>query len=172
MEDRKLPTRNIGVCAVLSLLSWNVFAAVPPPATAYDDAVILTGWLHVEDLSMSDVLVEVEVNGSSSFAPVSGSGRFTVVLPLDAEAVLRFEKPGHLTKEVLVDTHYAKDGELGQHRTRHVKFAVILELERHMGRLTYAGPVGSLGFDAGGGCVAVQKNRNLVPAQRQKVMVF
>ncbi|MCB9169513.1 MAG: hypothetical protein H6597_06345 [Flavobacteriales bacterium] len=146
--------------------------ADPPPADRYEEqAVILTGWLAVEDLSVRDVLVEVEVNGSVRSPRVSESGRFTVSLPADAEAHLRFSKPGHLTKEIIVDTHHLWDGEFKQ-KQRHVKFAVILTLERHMGGLTYAGPVGSIGFDDGGGCIAVAHDRRMVPAKRGRVMVF
>ena len=132
---------------------------------------MVTGWLHVEDLTMADVVLKVEVNGTTELATVSENGRFTVTLPAETEAILRFEKPGHLPKEVVVDTHNAQDGEPGQH-TRRVKFAVIMHLVRHMGGQRYAGPVGSLGFDDGGGCLAVSHDQKLVPVQRQALMVF
>ena len=50
--------------------------------------------------------------------------------------------------------------------------AVVLELERHMAGYTYAGPVGSLGFDAQGGCLAVSHDRKLEDGPKQKPMVF
>jgi hypothetical protein len=145
--------------------------AGPPPGPPFDEAVILTGWLHVEGYTMTDVTVEVEVNGAYSIARVTEAGRFTITLPAGAEAKLRFEKPGHLSKEVLVDTRHAQDGDQGQ-RVRRVKFAVIMELERRMAGLTYPGPVGSIGFDQGGGCLAVAHDRRLVKAKRQAVMEF
>lgn len=136
-----------------------------------EEAVVLTGWLHVEDHTMADVVLEVEVNGTLRTAQVSESGRFTVTLPANTEATLRFEKPGHLTKEVAVDTRHAREGLKGQ-RSRHVKFAVIMQLERHMGNWTYNGPVGGLSFEEGGGCLAVQHNNVLVPSDRNRPMVF
>lgn len=175
MEKRIIPQLKSGLCAALSMLSCMAFAATPPsspPGPAADEAVILTGWLHVEDYSMAGVLVTVEVNGEVHTSTVTTeSGRFDLVLPADVEAVLRFEKPGHLPKEVTVDTRHSRDGEAGR-KIRHVKFAVILELERLMGGLTYAGPVGSIGFDPDGGCLAVEHDRELVRVKRKSIMKF
>jgi hypothetical protein len=72
---------------------------------------------------------------------------------------------------VVVDTHFATLGEPGQ-RVRRVRFAVVMELERHMAGFRYQGPVGSIGFDQGGGCLAIARDRKLVPARRQATMVF
>jgi len=160
-----------GICAALLLGLCGNATASPPGAPPAQDAVVLTGWLHVEDHTMADVVLEVLVNGTVRKAHVSESGRFSVSLPANVEATLRFEKPGHLSKEVLVDTRHAGDGSFEQ-RTRRLKFAVIMQLERHMGNWTYNGPVGSIGFEQGGGCVAVQHDRNLVPADRHRPMVF
>lgn len=166
MEQRNTPLWKAGLCAAL-LLNAGLGQAAGPPV---NDAVSLTGWVHVEDLTLSDVVVEVVVNGFTFTAPVSEQGRFSVLLPPDAQATLHFEKEGHLTKEVLVDTHFARDS---GDKLRRVNIAVIMELERHMGGLTYAGPVGTLGFEQGGGCIAVQhdKTRVLAPP-RKDVMVF
>ena len=171
MASRNNPALNIGLCTALFLNICTVKAASPPAKVAADEAVVLTGWLHVDDLTMTDVVVEVELNGTVQIAPVSANGRFTVTLPQNTEAVLRFEKPGHIAKEVTVDTHHMQAGGPTQ-RTRKLSFAVILELERRMGGLTYAGPVGNIGFEEGGGCVAVAHDRSLVPARRNAPMVF
>ncbi len=170
MEKRTPITLHTGLCAAL-LMHIGFVQAGSPPASPPVNEVVLTGWLYVEDHTMADVVLEVEVNGRSHMAQVSENGRFTVTLPGEAEVLLRFEKPGHLTKEVLVDTRHAGDGTFGQ-KTRRVKFAVVMELERHMAGLTYNGPVGSIGFDHGGGCLAVSHDRNMVPARRAKQMVF
>jgi hypothetical protein len=141
------------------------------PASADQESVVLTGWQHVEDHSFSGATVAVKVNGAIRDAVVSETGRFTVTLPAGTKALLRFEMPGHLTKEVVVDTHFATLGDPGQ-RVRRVRFAVVLELERHMAGFRYLGPVGSIGFDQGGGCLAIARDRKLVPARRQATMVF
>ncbi|MCB0790448.1 MAG: hypothetical protein H6595_13865 [Flavobacteriales bacterium] len=169
MRPRHQLTLSIALAALQ--LPIPTHASSPPVEREDEDAVVLTGWLAVEDLTVRDVLVEVEVNGSVRTPRVSESGRFTVTLPADAEARLRFSKAGHLTKEIVVDTHHLWDGRF-ERKQRHVRFAIILTLERHMGGLTYAGPVGSIGFDDGGGCVAVSHDRRTVPAKRGKVMVF
>lgn len=168
----KLTHLKTGLLASLLLPACVALGATPPAAPPASDAVMLTAWLHVEDYTMADVTVAVEVNGSSTeVGRVTENGRFTVSLPADADVVLRFEKPGHLPKEVVVDTHHAQEGEVGQKR-RHVEFAVIMDLERHMAGLTYPGPVGTLSFDNGGGCLAVAHDRNRVPVKRHTPMVF
>jgi hypothetical protein len=169
MERISLPIRPAALLALFITLCSTAMAKAP--VVAAEEAVELTGWLHVEDHSFSGATVAVKVNGAIREAIVSETGRFTVTLPAGTEAVLRFEMPGHLTKEVVVDTHFAQDGVPGQ-RVRRVRFAVILELERHMAGFRYQGPVGSIGFDQGGGCMAVARERKLVPAKRQATMVF
>lgn len=172
MKNTNISPNSIGgICAALLLGLGGPTAANPPGAPPTQHAVVLTGWLHVEDHTMADVVLEVLVNGTARTAHVSETGRFSVTLPADVEATLRFEKPGHLSKEVLVDTRHVQDGSFDQ-RTRRLRFAVILQQERHMGNWTYNGPVGSIGFEQGGGCVAVQHDRSLVPADRHKPMVF
>lgn len=131
----------------------------------------MTGWLHVVDYSFALTTVEAQVNGTVQYASVSRTGKFSLTLPADAEALLRFEHPGHLPKQILVDTHFAGDGEVGQ-QTRHVSIAVVLEPERHMAGLDYAGPVGKIAFDQGGGCTAITRERTMVPSRRLKPMVF
>lgn len=163
-----VPHSPIFAAALLAL-----FTTAPPILAAPVDAgtVELTGWLHVDDLSFDLTTVEADVNGMVLFAPVSRTGRFSLMLPINANAVLRFEHPGHLPKVVSVDTHFAGVGEVGQH-TRHLHFAVVLERERHMAGLDYAGPVGTIAFDKGGGCAAITRERKLMPSRRQKPIVF
>ncbi|MBL7951591.1 MAG: hypothetical protein JNM62_07715 [Flavobacteriales bacterium] len=144
----------------------GVQAAPPPASRAADATVELTGWLHVEDLTMKDVVLEVEVNGTVRTAPVSESGKFNIDLPADAAVTLRFEKPGHVTKEVTVDTRNVQDGSFTKEKKRHVKFAVIMELERFMAGLTYVGPVGDIAFEQGGGCVSVAHTRQVEPVRK------
>jgi hypothetical protein len=171
METRNILPALLALFTATLLISPSASAATPPLPPDGGSTVTLTGWLHVEDYTMEDMVVEVNVNGSYQIARVSGSGRFTVELPADAKCTLRFEKPGHLPKEVLVDTrHMHRTGQ--SQRNRHVRFAVIMELERFMGGMTYAGPVGSIGFDPDGGCLAVSHDKGLVPAARHAPMVF
>ena len=147
-------------------------AAGPPSPLAMEQAVELTGWLHVEDFDFNDATVLLVLDGEVRSVPISKTGRIEISLPVGTEAVLRFEHPGHLTKEVTVDTHHARDGHLGRD-VRHVRFAVILEETRLMAGMDYAGPVGNMEFDENGGCLAVQHTRTLVVGRgRNKPMVF
>jgi hypothetical protein len=170
METRNTPTLCATLCALLLLPLGGAVAAGPPAGPSTEDAVVLTGWLHVEEHTMADVVLEVTVNGTMRTVTVSESGRFTVALPADAEATLRFEKPGHLSKELVVDTRHAQDGNFDR-RTRRLKFAVIMHQQRHMGKWIYSGPVGAIRFEDGG-CPAVANDRSLVPADRHTPMVF
>ncbi|MBK8500095.1 MAG: hypothetical protein IPL52_15055 [Flavobacteriales bacterium] len=172
MEPRTAPFRSTIASALLLAIPCLALGATSPSIPPAQEAVELTAWLHVEDLTMADVTVQVEVNGITQTAHANENGRVTVMLPADAEAVLRFEKPGHLAKEVVVDTHNVREGDFGQRRTRKLSIAVILHLERHMAGLTYAGPVGTLNFEQGGGCLAVEHDRRTVPAKRQATMTF
>jgi len=159
--------------AVSLLISVSSLAANPPRSSPAVYDVTLTGWVHVGDHDFDDATIEVEMNGDVRTAHVSKTGRFEIALPVGTEAILRFEHPGHLTKEVLVDTRHARDGYLGR-EVRDVKFAVILEQERYMCGDVYAGPVGNLGFDKDGGCLTVEHTRTLVVGRgrTKKPMVF
>lgn len=163
--------RNAALAAILMIGTGVVNASGSGSLRANTGTVALTGWLHVDDLRMDEITVEVEVDGAIELAPVSRNGRFSVDLPVGTEAILRFERIGYQSKEVLVDTRHAQDGPMAEEE-RNVSFAVILEPERFMGGQTFAGPVARLGFDPGGGCVAVSHTRKLVPARRQTPMVF
>jgi hypothetical protein len=132
-------------------------------------AVVLTGWLHVDDLRMDEVVVEVEVGGNVEYSRVSRNGRFTVGLPAGTEATVRFERSGYQTKEVLVDTRGAV---AGTHTEHAISFAVVLDPVRTMGGQTYAGPVATISVEPGGGSLAVVHSRRLVPARHQRTMEF
>lgn len=157
---------HLPLLALVTFCAIDVQAAPPPAGRASDATVELTGWLHVEDLTMKDVVLEIEVNGTVRTAHVSESGKFNIDLPADAAVTLRFEKPGHVPKEVTVDTRNVEDGSFSGQKKRHVKFAVIMELERFMAGLAYTGPVGNIGFEQGGGCVAVAHTRQVAPARK------
>ncbi len=170
MELRKPAPLTVALAALIAFTT-STSAAAAPSAPPMAQEVILTGWLHVVDYGFELTTVEAEVNGAVQYADVSRTGRFTLTVPANTEAILRFEHPGHLPKVVVVDTHFSGDGEVGQH-TRHISFAVVLEPERFMAGQDYAGPVGSIGFDKGGGCAVISRERKLVPSRRLKPMVF
>jgi len=172
METRTSPFVLAAVVALFTGIVSPARAAGPPSAPPFAEDVELTGWLHVEDFDFDDATVLLVLNGEVRSVPISKTGRIELSLPVGTEAVLRFEHPGHLTKEVTVDTHHARDGHLGRD-VRHVRFAVILEETRLMAGMDYAGPVANLGFDKEGGCLAIEHTRTLVVGRsRNKPMVF
>ena len=96
------------------------------------------------------------------YAGVESPGRFTVVLPVGHQVTLSFSKPGHLPKEVVIDTRYSMMTEKAQRANRKVKFDVVMEpLEKRPGR-KYDGPVGSLSFFRGTGTMKVKHNLRVV----------
>ncbi|MBK9149224.1 MAG: hypothetical protein IPM12_15570 [Flavobacteriales bacterium] len=170
MSHRFPSFRQASACLAF-LLAGAASAAVPPGSRSDKDEVILTGWLHVEDHTWRDAKVSVEVDGVVNTAQVSETGRFDLRVPANTEVLLRFEKPEHLTKEVVVNTAHSAMGQAGRNK-RHVRFAVILELERHMAGFSYHSPVGNIGFDPDGGCLAVTHRREKIPPGRNKPMEF
>lgn len=171
MSNANAPLNAVLAALCISLLVQPVGAAPPESPPPAQGTVSLTGWLHVEDLSFRKTTVEVEYGGLVYDVPVTKTGRFDLNLPDDLEAVVRFAHPGHLTKEVLVDTHHAKQGEPGK-RDRRIRFAVILQDEREMTGFDYAGPVGNIGFDAEGGCTVVERTLILKQGPRTRLRVF
>jgi len=167
----RFPSFRHASAFIALLLAGAASAATPPANRADKDEVVLTGWMHVEDHTWRDATVSVEVDGVVQTAHVSETGRFDLRVPADTEVLLRFEKPEHLPKEVVVNTAHSAIGQAGRHK-RHVKFAVILELERHMAGFGYHSPVGTIGFDKDGGCLAVTHRREKIPPGRNKPMEF
>lgn len=169
----RLTLQQIATCLMLGVIASPTHAGGPPTPTpgAFAEAVQLTGWLHLEDLTFEYAEVVLEMNGEQYTTRVSKTGRFDVSLPAGTEAVLHFKSPGHLTKDLIVDTRYVNEGEFAE-KKRHVRFAVVLELERHLYGFHYEGPVGNIGFEKDGGCMAVEQTRRLVVGRPNKTMVF
>lgn len=169
MRTAPLLNTVLGPFMVAAVLMVTTRASAAPGSTL--DAVHITGWVHVEDVDFARTKVLLHIRGEEHWVPITPLGRFDIDLPLGAEAVLRFEHPGHLAKEVVVDTHGANAGEYDD-GTRKLRMAVILELERLMAGQKYAGPVGNIAFDKDGGCVAVDRTRRMVVGRTNEPMVF
>lgn len=155
----------------LLLFAGLGLAATPATTLGSGVKISLVGFLHVSDECMDDVMLAVKLDGISQQVPISKTGRFMMNLPGDVDAILHFEKPGHVAKDVTVDTHYAGMGWPGQ-ETRQVKFAVILHPERAMAGLRYPGPVGSISFDSNNGSLTATHDLTVVPARRKGTMEF
>lgn len=163
MEKRRDLTIEVTILiAMLALCSLTLFGASRPGSP---EEVLLTGWLHVEDRYVGDLVLVVELDGERcSYAEVLPNGRFIISVPLGSEVLLAFIKPGHLSKEVSVNTRNALNTRRSRHDNRTVKFDVVLEpMAKRAGRV-YNGPVGSLSFVNGSGYMKVRHDPKLVAA--------
>jgi len=130
--------------------------------------VVFTGWLRVEDRNVDDLVLVVETAESCLYAEVLPSGRFTIAVPAGSQARLAFIKPGHLTKEVELDTRNSMPTRKAMRANRTVKFDVVLEPEEKRPGRKYDGPVSSLGFNKGSGSTKVRHTLNVVADDRPK----
>lgn len=155
--------RRITVEAML-LLALFALIALGSVAAPAERTVRLTGHLHTPVRTTADLILSVEVDGSCRYAEVSASGRFLVEVPSGATATLSFMQPGHLTKEVVIDTESAFAGSRAAKQDRRLEFDVVMEPEaKHAGQ-SFVGPVGSVGFIKGSGTVRVRHARQLSAA--------
>ncbi|MBS1937931.1 MAG: hypothetical protein JST38_13040 [Bacteroidetes bacterium] len=141
-------------------------AVAPPDAPA--DFLALTAWMSSADGNVGNVLVEVDVNGVKDWGRPDADGRIDLLLPADAEAVIHFSKPGHLTKTVTVDTHNMQQGSFRGKR-RAVSFGVELVPEAGSATAATPGAVGAIAFTPTSGALLVQGGQHTMPARRQKV---
>lgn len=165
MKARNFPTiEAIALAAVLAVTGLALFGA-PTPQSLPDvpDEIVFTGWLHVEDRSVENLILVVTVDEDRClYAEVEPSGRFTLSVPVGCKALLSFLKPGHLPKEIVLDTHNSMNTSRAQHANHKVKFDVVLEaVEKRPGR-KYERPVGSLSFVNGTGTMKVKHDLRVV----------
>lgn len=163
MRTRNLPLAEaVILAALLSLIAIAATAAPRGP-----QGVVFTGWLRVEDRNVNDLVLVVEVADQCLYAEVLPNGRFILAVPAGAQAVLAFIKPGHLIKEIAIDTRNSAPDAKAARKQRTVKFDVVLEPEQKRPGRHYDGPVGSLGFHKGTGTTKVRHTLNVVAAPQQ-----
>lgn len=168
MKTRNFPTLEaVALAALLAIAGLSLFAA---PALIGELAapaeVRFTGWLHVEDRNVDDLILVVTVDEDRClYAEVESTGRFTITVPVGSKALLSFLKPGHLPKEVAVDTRNSMNTGKAQRLNRKVKFDVVLEANEQRPGRKYEGPVGSLSFVNGTGTMKVRHDLRVVSDQ-------
>ena len=142
--------------ALCALIGLSLFGT-PAPAVGRDE-VLITGWLHV-----SDAILVVELEGEHClYTKLEFNGRFAFTVPVNAKARLVFLKPGHLPKEVEVDTRNALNTPKAERMNRKVVFDVVLESEEQRPGRRYDGPVGSITFVNGTGTMKVRHDLRVV----------
>ena len=151
--------------ALFGLFGLSLFAS--PSPVAGRNEIMISGWLLAEDRHMDDAVLVVELEGEHClFAELFDNGQFFFRLPVGAKATLVFMKPGHLPKEVTVDTRNALNTPKAVKENRKVKFEVVLEpLCKRPGR-KYEGPVGSIQFVNGTGTMKVRHDLRVVADDR------
>jgi len=157
-------TSNITAVAVAFASLMAHMPAVAETGREKSEEVVFTGWLRVEDRNVDDLVLVVEVADHCLYAEVLPSGRFIVAVPVGSQARLAFIKPGHLTKEIDLDTRNSMPNQKAARANRNVKFDVVLEAESKRPGRSYDGPVGTLGFHKGTGTTKVRHTLNVVAA--------
>lgn len=154
------PMEAVVLAALLALMSLSMFAA---PGTSGKE-VLVSGWLIMDAGNAHDVLVVVELDGELCMpVKLRSNGKFSVALPAGSQAVMRFSKPGHLTKEVVVDTRNAAGHQAQDYKATKVHFGVELSAEEGNSHCGHAGPVGTVAFKRGTGAIAVKHHKRSLP---------
>lgn len=149
--------------ALFALLGLSLVASPVPPR----NEVLISGWLLADEDRMDDAVLVVELEGRDClFAELFDNGQFFFRLPVGTKATLLFIKPGHLPKEVVVDTHNAMITPKAQRENRKVRFEVVLEEESMRPGRRYEGPVGSIHFVRGTGTMKVKHDLRVVADDR------
>jgi hypothetical protein len=160
MRKHSFPAQE--ACLLAALLAAAALGVVAsPPARSAE--LLLTGQLHARDRSMRDLVLVVEIDGERcQYANITGNGRFSVHVPVGAEARLIFKKPGHLEKEVVIRARNAANPRKADRKNRTIRFDVVLESEQQRPGLQYDGPVGSIAFAKGTGSMQVRHTLGVV----------
>ena len=147
--------------ALCALIGLSLFGTPATPVVR--DEVLITGWLHVSDDHVNDAILVVELEGEHClYTKLEFNGRFAFTVPVNAKARLVFLKPGHLPKEVEVDTRNALNTPKAERMNRKVEFDVVLESEEQRPGRRYEGPVGSITFVNGTGTMKVRHDLRVV----------
>lgn len=111
---------------------------------------------------VSDALAVLELDNwvctPLEFRP---DGKFKLSMPMGSSAYLRFEQPGYLNKEVLVNTANADQCKKACHKNENLKFDVQMTPQQPDKHLQYMGPVGIITFLKGSGLMKVHYDRTL-----------
>jgi|GEM_PF-710073 hypothetical protein len=121
----------------------------------------------------SDALAVVELDNRVctplEFHP---DGKFKLSMPMGSTAYLRFEQPGYLDKEVLVNTANADLCKKDCRKNENLKFDVQMTPELPDKHLQYRGPVGIITFLKGSGLMKVRYDRTLTRTNEGDIIVI
>lgn len=157
-KSRSFPVEAALLTAVAALLCLGLFAA--PAERCANAEVLVSGSLLIPDRSYDGLLLVVEVDGEYCRpARLDRRGRFQASIPAGSSARLHFMKPGHLPKEVVVDTRDMAGSDPCSYAPRKVSFDVRLEREERALGKAYDGPVGTVAFTKGSNLSRVRHHK-------------
>ncbi len=133
---------------LLGMLSWSVAKS--------QGQVIIKGELYSpEEIISQQKVTLVGQNGEEDPVDLRSNGHFKLCLPVDQVHVLRFSKPGCVTKQVRIDTRAAckKDPK----KDRLVEFEVVLHETDGQEAEQYVGAVGEIEFHRSNGRMKVRR---------------
>lgn len=134
---------------ILGILSWSVSKA--------QGQVIIKGSLYSpEEIISPQKVALLNADGEEIPVQLRTSGHFKLSLPADRVHVLRFSKPGCVTKEVCIDTRAACKKDPAKDRL--VEFEVVLHEADGVVAEQYAGAVGEINFHKSNGRMKVRKD--------------
>ncbi|MBV6406109.1 MAG: hypothetical protein IT228_07880 [Flavobacteriales bacterium] len=131
-----------------TLIAAGITLSIAAGAQTY---VTFTGAVHMPDQELHAVRMTVSDGSETMDVMLGRHGSYSFHIPVNERVVLTLESPGHITKEVEIDTHGVP--EANGLFARNVRVAFDLELERQPDDvlLCYAGPVGRISFQGSEG---------------------
>lgn len=119
------------------------------------------GRVLLDGATAEDAMLTIVMNNNCNLPfELQANGRFKVLLPVNSLFTIRFEKPGYLSKDVVVDTHNALCSTTARKVNQLVRFDVQMQPMPAIA-CAYAGPVGSITFTKGTGLMKVCYDRTL-----------
>ena len=134
---------------LLGIISWSV-------ARGQGQVTIKGELSSPEEIISRQTVTLLGQNGEEVPVNLCRNGHFKLSLPLDQVHVLRFTKPGCVTKQVRIDTRAAckKDPK----KDRLVAFEVVLHEAEGQEAEQYAGAVGEIQFHKSNGRMKVRRD--------------
>jgi hypothetical protein len=178
MEDRRqFPLEAALLTALAALMCLGLFAEpgahCTRPSGGCGTAVVeVDGWIEAKMERKEHLLVYVEV-GDQLLRPssISANGRFKLAVPAGSEARLHFSLPGHLAKEVVLDSRDMRhtDPCATGYKPRRLEFGVRLEPDHKAPAQGYDGPVGTIGFTKGTALPKARHHKRYLPLVEEHV---
>ena len=108
--------------------------------------VTFTGDVRMPDQDLHPVRMTVSDGHETMDVVLGRNGAYSFHIPVKERVTLTLESPGHITKEVTIDTHGVPEARGLFARTVRVAFDLELERQPDDLHLCYAGPVGHIAF--------------------------